>query len=84
MLRIGVRPATTPRRVPILHDAVADHDRTCIKRMWCRLNDRGRITTRYDKLAGNFLSASYLVAILAYWANSGPTLIVRALARACE
>jgi hypothetical protein len=29
----------------------------------------GRIATGYDKLARNFLSATYLAAVVAYWLN---------------
>ena len=64
-----VIPSTTSRRVPIPHDDVAYRDRNRIERMWCRLKDWRRIATRYDKLARNFLSAAYLVAVLAYWVN---------------
>ena len=68
-----VIPSTTSRRVPIPHDAVAYRDRNRIERMWCRLKDWRRIATRYDKLARNFLSAAYLVAVLAIGSiESGP------------
>jgi transposase len=36
--------------------------RNAVKRMFCRLKDYRRIATRYDKLATNFLSATYLAA----------------------
>jgi transposase len=66
---LAVIPSTTARRAPIPYDAVAYRDRNRIERMWCRLKDWRRIATRYDKLARNFLSAAYLVAVLAYWVN---------------
>jgi transposase len=37
------------------------------ERCFGRLKDFRRIATRYDKLAGNFLSALCLVAFVAYW-----------------
>lgn len=41
--------------------------RYAIERMFCRLKDFRRITTRYDKPVANFLSAVYLAAALSYW-----------------
>jgi transposase len=43
--------------------------RNVIKRSFCRLKDFGRIATRYDKLARNFLTAVHLAALVAYWLN---------------
>jgi transposase len=40
-----------------------------IERRFGRLQDFRRIATRYAKLAANFFSAIYLVAIFAYWKN---------------
>jgi transposase len=37
-----------------------------IGNFFCRIKDWRRIASRYDKLASNFLAATYLVAIL-YW-----------------
>jgi transposase len=65
----AVIPSTTSRRTPIPYDAVAYRDRNRIERMWCRLKDWRRIATRYDKLARNYLSATYLAAIFTCWAN---------------
>lgn len=43
--------------------------RNVIERCFCRLKDFRRVTTRYDKLARNFLAAVHLAAIVAYWIN---------------
>lgn len=37
-----------------------------IENFFCRIKDWRRLATRFDKLARNFLSATYLVAAL-YW-----------------
>lgn len=42
--------------------------RNLIERMFCRLKDWRRVSTRYDKLADNFASTCYLAAILIWWA----------------
>ncbi len=65
----AVIPSTTSRTVPIPYDTVAYRTRNRIERMWCRLKDRRRIATRYDKLARNYLSGAYLAAALMPWAN---------------
>ena len=38
-----------------------------IERMFGRLKDFRRIATRYDKLAGNFLSGMCIAAAIVYW-----------------
>jgi hypothetical protein len=48
--------------------------------MFCRLKDYRRIATRYDKLAGNFLSAIYLAAAVKWWLRV-PTLERRSSGR---
>ncbi len=48
-------------------DKTAYRGRNVIERCFCRLKDFRRIATRYDKLAGNFLSAIQLAALVAYW-----------------
>ncbi|MBL8569487.1 MAG: transposase, partial [Phreatobacter sp.] len=40
-----------------------------VERMWCRLKDFRRVTTRYDKLARNYLSTVLIAATTAYWLN---------------
>jgi transposase len=41
--------------------------RNAIERMFCRLKVFRRVTTRYDKLAANFLAAVQIAALIAYW-----------------
>ena len=41
--------------------------RNLIERMFCRLKDRRRIATRYDKLATDFAAAVTLAAIVIWW-----------------
>jgi transposase len=38
-----------------------------IERMFGRLKDFRRIATRYDKLAGNFLSGICIAAAIVFW-----------------
>jgi transposase len=54
----GVLPSGTTHRL---------RDRNRVERMWCRLKDFQLVTTRYDKLAGSYLSVVLLVATCAYW-----------------
>ena len=68
------RRGTTPvvpnkinRRKPSPHNKRAYRHRNKIERMFCRLKDTGRIATRYDKSANNFLSAVCLVALIYFW-----------------
>lgn len=65
----AVIPSTASRRQPLAYDKRAYRQRNRIERMWCRIKDRRRIATRYDKLARNYLSGAYLAAILACWLN---------------
>jgi transposase len=68
--KLGIKtviPGKSNRTKPIRHDKQAYKGRNVIERCFCRLKDWRRIATRYDKLARNFLSALYLVAMLAYW-----------------
>jgi transposase len=48
-------------------DPAAYKKRNVVERMFCRLKDRRRIATRYDKLAQNYLSALCIAAAIAYW-----------------
>jgi len=65
----AVIPSTRSRRNPIPYDTIAYRERNRIERMWCRLKDWRRVATRYDKLARNYLSGTYLAAIFTCWAN---------------
>lgn len=65
----AVIPSTASRRAPIPFDTLAYKAGNRVERMWCRLKDFRRIATRYDKLARNYLSGTYLAATCAYWIN---------------
>lgn len=72
LIEMGISPcipSRAGRKVPIPHDSDLYRLRHRIENMFARLKDWRRIATRYDKLARNFLSAAYLVAVLAYWVN---------------
>ncbi|MDE0408257.1 MAG: IS5 family transposase [Alphaproteobacteria bacterium] len=64
-----VIPPNPTRKNPHSFDAAAYKLRNRIERMFCRLKDFRRIATRYDKRADTFLSAVFIAAILAWWAN---------------
>ena len=64
---IPVIPGRRSRKCPIRHDTRCYRDRWRIEAAFCRLKDFRRVTTRYDKLAVNFLSAVVLAAIVAFW-----------------
>jgi hypothetical protein len=38
-------------------------------RVWCRLKDRCRVATQYDKLGRNYLSGAFVAAALTSWVN---------------
>ena len=42
-------------------------NRNAIERMFCRLKDFRRISTRYDRNAVNFLAAVCIAATVSYW-----------------
>lgn len=42
-------------------------NRNAIQRMFCRLKDFRRVTTRYDRNAANFLAAVCIAATVSYW-----------------
>jgi transposase len=65
----AVIPSTTSRRKPIPYDVIAYRERNRIERMWCRLKDWRRIATRYDKLARNYLSGTFIAAVFSCWIN---------------
>ena len=64
-----VIPPNPTRKNPHSFDAAAYKLRNRIERMFCRLKDFRRIATRYDKRADTFLSAVFIAATLAWWAN---------------
>jgi Transposase DDE domain len=61
--------STASRKRPYPLDRRAYRRRNRIERMFCRIKDWRRIATRYDRLAGNYLSALALVAIACFWAT---------------
>ena len=63
----AVIPGKSNRKKKIRHNKKAYKGRNVVERCFCRLKDFRRIATRYDKLAQNFFSAVFLVAIVAYW-----------------
>lgn len=62
-----VIPGKSNRKKKIRQDKSAYKNRNVIECRFGWLKDFRRIATRYDKLAGNFLSALCLVAAAAYW-----------------
>jgi len=69
---IPIIPGRKNRKTPIRHDRRGYRDRWRVEAAFCRLKDFPRIATRYDKLAPNFLSATYLAAVIAFWARLSP------------
>jgi transposase len=65
----AVIPPSSTRVRQIPYDRTVCRQRNLVERLWCRLKDWRRITTRYDKLARNYLSGVFLAATLIYWAN---------------
>jgi len=66
----GVTPAIhdrSNRKQSIRYDKQRYRGRHLIENTFCRLKDFGRIATRYDKLADNFLSAVALATAVAFW-----------------
>lgn len=66
----GAEPVIPPnptRKHPSAYDRAAYRLRNKVERMFCRLKDFRRISTRYDKRADIFLSAVCLAAIVAWW-----------------
>jgi transposase len=60
-------PSDGRRRHPYPLNRVAYRRRNVIERMFCRMKDWQRITTRHDRLPRNFLSAIALVATACFW-----------------
>jgi len=48
-------------------DPQAYKQRNLVERMLCRLKDRRRVATRYDKLAAIFASTVFIAAIIIWW-----------------
>jgi putative transposase len=64
---VQVIPNNPTRKRHHSFDEVAYRQRNLIERMFCRLKDRRRIATRYDKLAANFTAAIMLAAVVIWW-----------------
>jgi transposase len=64
---VPVIPGRSNRKRKITLDKRRYRDRHLVENAFCRLKDYRRVATRYDKLAGNFLSAVALAALVAYW-----------------
>ncbi len=62
-----VIPSTATRRAPYPFNAKAYKRRNVIERLFCRLKNRRRIATRYDRIAANYLPAIALVAAVISW-----------------
>ncbi len=70
----AVIPSSKSRRVPVPNDTIAYKIRNRVERMWCRLKDFKRVTTRSDKLARNYFSDILIAAACANWCNLVRTL----------
>lgn len=69
LIELGISsciPSRTSRMVQIPHDAALYRLRHKIENMFCRLKDRRRSATRYDRCPILFLSACALAAIVIY------------------
>jgi transposase len=64
-----VIPSTRSRKALIPYDRDAYRTRNLVKRLWCRLKDWPRITTRYDKLAANYMAGILIAAAITFWCN---------------
>ena len=65
---LPVIPNNPTRKRPHPFDEDAYRHRNLIERMFCRLKDRRRIATRYDKLASSFAAAVAIAAVIIWWA----------------
>ena len=59
-------PPKANRRCKLCFSPALHRDRNAIERMFCRLKDFRRATTRYDHLAVNFLTAVCIAATVSY------------------
>ena len=62
-----VIPSTAARKAIIPHDEKRYEHRNVVERMFGRIKDWHRITTRYDKNAENFFSAICIAVLLCFW-----------------
>lgn len=65
--KVQAVPSRATRRTPYPLDNTAYKRRNLIERMFGRLKGWRRIATRYDRHAGNFLSAPALAATHSFW-----------------
>ena len=65
----AVIPSTASRRTPYPIDRNAYRRRNVIERLFCKLKNWRRITTRYVRLARNYIAAIALAAVLVAWIN---------------
>jgi transposase len=63
----AVIPNNPTRKHPHPFDPQTYRMRNAVERMFCRIKDGRRISTRYDKLARNFASSVALVATVLWW-----------------
>lgn len=63
----AVIPGRANRKRKVRYDKAMYRDRHLIENANGRIKDFRRVATRYDKLAQNFLSATALAIIVAYW-----------------
>lgn len=64
---VPVIPGRANRTRTITYDKRRYRERHLIENAFCRLKDFRRVATRYDKLAGNFLSAVAIATLVAFW-----------------
>ena len=60
-------PGRKGRRTPITYDEDRYRQRNLIERMFGRLKDWRRISTRYDRCAHTFMSAICIAATVIFW-----------------
>ena len=65
---VAVIPSKFNAKVPIQHDPNLYAMRNLVERFFCRMKDMRRLTTRYEKMKGNFLSMLHIFAIRC-WLN---------------
>ncbi len=69
----AVIPPRKNRKVQYEYDKAAYKQRNTIERMFCRLKDRRRIHTRFDRNVQNFMAAIVFAAAVTWWLyESGP------------
>ncbi len=65
---LAVIPSKSSAREPIPNDARLYRHRNVVERFFCKMKDRRRLATRFEKKAQNFLSMVQIIAIRC-WAN---------------